>query len=479
MSRQPHIHTKARWIALMGALAFGGAAAESPPLAAATPPGQATSHKTASTPDIPFESYTLDNGLEVILHHDASVPTVHTELWYKVGSKDEEPGKTGFAHLFEHIMFQGTKHVPEDAHFKYLQEAGASNVNGTTSFDRTNYYETLPANRLELALWLESSRMGFLLQRPSFQETLDNQREVVKNERRQRVENQPMGLVMQTQLEYLFPPSHPYHHEVIGSMEDLGRASVSDIKAFFNRYYAPNNAILVIAGAFDAGEAKALVEKYFGPIPAGPPIVRSKPAPVALEGPRKVEMEAKVNLPAVFLAWHSPAMYQPGDAEMDVIAALLSDGKTSRLYKRLVYDLKLAQRVDAYQWSLMNAGLFEITATPLPGKTIEQLVPVIDEELAKLASEPITGQELERVKNKIKTNFFQGLEQVAGRAALLAQYKYFTGDPGFIARDLARYEAVTPASVQAFARSMLRKDRRLTVTVTPNEQAPIMGRVKK
>ncbi|MDX2021553.1 MAG: pitrilysin family protein [Deltaproteobacteria bacterium] len=434
---------------------------------------------SARVPEIPFETFSLDNGLEVVLSRDTSVPTVHTEIWYKVGSKDEEPGKTGFAHLFEHIMFQGTKHVPEDAHFKFLQEAGASNVNGTTSFDRTNYYETLPANRLELAMWLESSRMGYLLARPSFKETLDNQRDVVKNERRQRVENRPMGAVMEEQLENLFPTDHPYHHEVIGSMDDLTAASVDDIKGFFNRYYAPNNAILVIAGSFDTAATKALVQKYFGPIPAAPPIVR-RPAPkFEFKGPKTIEMEAKVKLPTAFLTWQSVPMYQPGDAEMDVLAAILTDGKTSRLHKRLVYDLKVAQQVEASQWSLMHAGLFEISVTPLPGKTLKDVLPLIDEELARLASTPVDVAEVERVKNKIKTNFFSGLEQVSGVAGLLAQYKYFTGDPGFIGRDLARYEAVTPASLQSFARNLLRKDRRLTVTVTPNDQAPIMGRVKR
>ena len=433
----------------------------------------------AKAPEIPFESYVLDNGLNVILHHDPSVTTVHTELWYKVGSKDEEPGKTGFAHLFEHIMFQGTKHVPEDAHFKYLQEAGASKVNGTTSFDRTNYYETLPASRLELALWLESSRMGFLLQRASFRETLDNQREVVKNERRQSVENQPMGLVTQVQLENLFPSNHPYHHEVIGSMADLENASDADIKAFFNRYYAPNNAILVLAGNFDAAQAKALVEKYFGPIPAGPAIERRPIPALGLKAARTIEMEAKVNLPSAFLTFASPAMYQPGDAEMDVLAAVLSDGKTSRLYKRLVYDLKIAQQVKAQQMSLLNAGVFEVEVTALPGKSLANVVAVVEEEIEKIMSEPISSQELERVKNKIKTHFFTQLQLLAGRASLLAQYKYFTGDAGFVAKDLARYEAVTAASVQSHARNVLRKDRRLTITVTPNDQAPIMGRIKR
>ena len=230
-------------------------------------------------PSIAFERYHLANGLDVILHVDHRVPITHVELWYKVGSKDEAPGKTGLAHLFEHMMFQGTKHIPEDAYFKYLAQAGASARNGSTNTDRTNYFETLPASQLELALWLESSRMGFLLDRPSFRETFANQRDVVKNERRQRVENVPLGAAYRLELEALFPPGHPYRHEVMGSMEDLDRATEADLKDFYARYYAPNNAVLLIAGDIDLPIAKGLVEKYFGPIPAGPPLDR--PAPTA------------------------------------------------------------------------------------------------------------------------------------------------------------------------------------------------------
>jgi zinc protease len=262
--------------------------------ALALAPGAA---RAAAIPEIPFEKYQLGNGMEVLLHADSSVPTVHVEVWYKVGSKDESPGRTGFAHLFEHIMFQGTKHVPEDAHFKYLAEAGASNRNGSTSNDVTNYFETLPSNQLELALWLESSRMGFLLDRPSFKSTFENQREVVKNERRQRIENAPMGGLWKVRGEALYSATHPYHHEVIGSMADLDAATEGDIKSFFARYYAPNNAIVLVAGDIDVARTKGLIEKYFGPIPAGPAITRRPVPPEAPLGERRIAMEAKVNLP--------------------------------------------------------------------------------------------------------------------------------------------------------------------------------------
>src|SRR4051794_20546919 len=269
----------------------------------------------ATTPEIPFEKYVLPNGLEVILHPDSSVPTVHVEVWYKVGSKDEAPGRTGFAHLFEHMMFQGTKHIPEDAYFKYLAEAGASNRNGSTGNDRTNYFETLPSNQLELGLWLESSRMGFLLERPSFKSTFENQRDVVKNERRQRIENAPMGAMWKVRSEAMYPPNHPYYHEVIGSMADLDSASETDIKSFFTRYYAPNNAILLVAGDIDVAKTKGLIEKYFGPIPAGPPITRLPFPPAPMTAEKRIPMEAKVLLPTETITWHTVAGFAPGDAE--------------------------------------------------------------------------------------------------------------------------------------------------------------------
>src|SRR5688572_3713564 len=270
--------------------------------AAAAPPAAAPA-AAADLPQLPFEKYTLPNGLEVILHEDHRMPEVAVDVWYKVGARDEVTGRTGFAHLFEHVMFQGTKHIAEDKHFEYLQKAGASGVNGSTSHDRTNYYEVVPSNQLELALWLESDRMGFLLDRVGFKETIDNQRDVVKNERRQRYENRPMGLVSKVLLEALYPPDHPYHHQVIGSMEDLTAASVDDVKAFFRTYYVPGNATLTIAGDFDRAKVKELVAQYFGPIPAGGPIQRRVAPDARLAASKRIAMEAKVQQPQLYVTY--------------------------------------------------------------------------------------------------------------------------------------------------------------------------------
>jgi zinc protease len=430
-------------------------------------------------PNIPFDKYTLPNGLEVILHQDRRVPTVYVEVVYKVGSKDEVTGKTGFAHLFEHVMFQGTKHVPEDKHFKFLQEAGASGTNGSTSFDRTNYYEQVPSNQLELALWLESERMGFLLERPSFKQTLDNQRDVVKNERRQRVENAPMGALNQVRLEAMYPPTHPYYHEVIGSMTDLSAAHEDDIKSFFYKWYAPNNAVLCIAGDFESAATRALVEKYFGPIPSGPPLTRPPVPPTELTGERRIAMEAKVERPFQTMVWHSPANFKPGDADLDVLAGVLSGGKTSRLYQRLVYELKVAQTVNASQSGSLLAGTFSISFSPMPGHTLAEIEALIDEELEKVRTRPVLTREIERIKNQIETGMFRGLQSPAGRAGRLLAYNLYVGDPGYIGQDLARYQAVGPTGIQKLAAQVLRKDARLIITVEPNPEAPIMGRLKK
>jgi zinc protease len=434
---------------------------------------------TADLPQIAFEKYTLPNGLEVILHEDHRMPEVVVDVWYKVGSRDEAPGHTGFAHLFEHVMFQGTKHVPEDKHFEYLQKAGASNVNGSTSPDRTNYFEVVPSNQLELALWLESDRMGFLLERPSFKETLDNQRDVVKNEKRQRYENRPMGLMSKVLAEALYPPEHPYHHEVIGSMEDLGAASVDDVKAFFRAYYTPGNATLTIAGDFDRPKVKGLVDKYFGPIPAGDPVVRRPGGPVALPAPQRIAMEAKVQQPLLTIDYPSPANFAPGDREMDVLANVLGNGKSSRLYKRLVYDLKIAQSVSAAQQSQLLASTFEITASPMPGHTLDEILAVIDEEIAALQEKPVEPAELERAKNQIESEAVRSLEPLLARAERLQAYNDFVGEPGFLTEDLKRYREVGAPALRQVAQQILRKDGRVVVTVDPNPDAPIMGRVKK
>jgi zinc protease len=432
----------------------------------------------ADLPQLPFEKYTLANGLEVILHEDHRIPEVVVDVWYKVGSKDETPGRTGFAHLFEHVMFQGTKHVGEDKHFEYLQKAGASNVNGSTGTDRTNYFEVVPSNQLELALWLESDRMGFLLDRPGFRETLDNQRDVVKNERRQRVENRPMGLVSKVQLEALYPPQHPYYHEVIGSMDDLSAASVEDVQAFFRTFYAPGNATLTIAGDFERPRVKELVEKYFGPIPGGTPVPRRPAVEPRLDHAPRIAMEAKVQQPQLYVSYLSPPNYAPGDRELDVMANVLGNGKSSRLYKRLVYEMKIAQTVGAAQQSQMLSSNFEISASPMPGHTVDEILAVIDEEIAALQDKPIDARELERAKNQIESDTVRNLEPLLARAERLQHYNYMVGDPGYVGEDLRRYRAVDAVAVQRAAQ-LLKKEARVIVTVDPNPDAPIMGRVKK
>jgi predicted Zn-dependent peptidase len=452
--------------------------APAPQAAAPTPePAKADAKPDADLPSLPFEKYTLPNGLEVILLEDHRLPEVAVDVWYKVGSKDEQPKRTGFAHLFEHVMFQGSKHVPEDKHFEMLQKAGVSNANGTTSPDRTNYYEVVPANQLELALWLESDRMGFLLDRPNFAHTVDIQRDVVKNERRQRVENRPMGLLHRVQLEATYPEGHPYHHEVIGSMEDLSAASVDEVQAFFRTYYAPNNATLTIAGDFDSAKTKDLVEKYFGPIPRGGPVVRREAAPPAPTAPKRIAMEAKVQQPFLAVSYPTPAAYKPGDRDLDVLANILGNGKSSRLYRRLVYDLKIAQSVTAAQQSQMLASEFEIDASPMPGHTVEELLAVIDEEIAKLQAAPVDERELARAKNQIESDVVRSLEPLLARAEHLQRYNTYLNDPGYLAEDVRQYRAVTAEGVQRAARTYLRQSARVVVTVEPNPQAPIMGRV--
>jgi zinc protease len=461
-------------IAMAMLLALGPPPAPPP----AAPPPVQTAPATADLPQIPFEKYVLPNGLEVILLEDHRMPEVAVDVWYKVGSRDERPGKTGFAHLFEHVMFQGTKHVPEDKHFELLQKAGASNVNGSTSHDRTNYYEVIPANQLELALWLESERMGFLLDRQGFKETLDNQRDVVKNERRQRTENRPAGLTSRVLLEALYPPTHPYYHEVIGSMADLSAASLDDVQGFFRTYYVPNNATLTIAGDIDRAKAKAMVEQYFGPIPAGSPVPRMPAVAARLSAPKRIAMEAKIQQPQLYVAYPSPANFAPGDRELDVLANVLGGGKSSRLYKRLVYELKIAQSVTASQQSQLLASNFEIMVSPMPGHTLEEILTIVDQELAAVQEKPIDGAELARAKNQIESDTVRSLEGLLGRVERLQHYNLSLGDPGFLTEDLRRYRAVDAAGVQAAAKQHLRPEGRVIVTVQPNPEAPIMGRVK-
>ena len=442
----------------------------------------ATSHSSSAAPNdtskvvLAFEKYKLANGLEVILHEDKRTPIVTVNLWYHVGSKDEPAGKNGFAHLFEHVMFQGSKHVPEDTYFRYLERAGATNINGTTNLDRTNYFETVPANRLELALWLESDRMGFLLDHAD-QHTFDSQREVVKNERRQNYENAPYGMALAFIRAAIFPEKHPYHLLTIGTPKDLDAASIDDVRAFFRTWYVPNNATLVVAGDFEKDKTKQLVEKYFGPIPSGVLPARAAAPEPKLASETRIEMVAGVELPRVFVSWPTPASLTQADAELDLLASVLSSGKTSRLYKRMVYDDRIAQDVRAYQASSQLASVFEIVATAAPGHTTEELLKAIDDELAKLRAGSIPADELARARTGYVTGFVFGLESGGSRADTLQTYNQSMGDPGFLQKDLARYEQATADQVRDAAKKYL-PDARVVTVVTPQKGAPICGELK-
>jgi zinc protease len=423
-------------------------------------------------PTIPFEKYELDNGLDVILAEDHSIPFVQVNIWYDVGSKDEVAGRTGFAHLYEHLMFQGSAHHDTE-YFQPLESVGAS-INGTTSFDRTNYFEGVPAEYLPLALWLESDRMGWLL--PALtQEKLDNQREVVRNERRQRYENTPYGEVWVWLFENLYPEGHPYHVPTIGRHEDLEAATLEDVTAFFNTWYAPNNATLTICGDFDPAEAKALVQQYFGEIPRGEEVRSVTTAEAALTEEIVVHKTDDVPHPRLWIAWISPALYASGDAELDIVSTLLADGKDSLLYRTLVLDKQLAKDVEAYQYSARLHGQYIIEATPAEGHTTDELLAEIDALLAGLRADGPDPDEVSVAVLNWEARFFDGLQTISSKANMLNSYNTFTGDPGFITADLERYRGVTAASVSEALSTWLPADRRVVLHVTPEAATPEAG----
>ena len=428
---------------------------------------------TASdVPDIPFEKYTLPNGLEVILSEDHRLPLVAVNIWYHVGPANEEPGRTGFAHLFEHMMFQGSKHAKGDSHFRLVEGAGASDLNGTTNFDRTNYFQTLPANQLELALWLESDRMGYLLDEVD-QAKLSNQQDVVRNERRQSYENRPYGIVDEAVFHQLFPKGHPYYANIIGSHEDIQAAQLGDVRSFFRKYYAPNNASLAIVGDIDKAATKRLVEKYFGPLERGPAVEKPAVTTPPITSERRAVITDRVELPRVTMAWLSPAIYTPGDADADVVASTLGGGKSSRLYKALVYDKQIAQNVSAYQYSLMLTSVFIIEATARPGHTAEELEAALNAEVAAFQMSGPTQAEVERARNTAETQTVRGLERLGGFGGVadrLNDYNHYLGDPGYLRRDLGRYGQVTPDSAKAFSQR-LTKDARVVVYGVPGQQS--------
>jgi len=432
----------------------------------------AASLAAQATPRIQFEKYKLPNGLEVILHEDHSTPIVAVDTWYHVGSGDEQVGRTGFAHLFEHIMFMGSQHVPVGAFDQMLEAAGADN-NGSTTEDRTNYYETLPSNALALALWLDSDRMGFLL--PAMDLAKVNlQRDVVKNERRQRVDNVPYGRADETILAVLYPKSHPYSWPVIGSMADLSAASLGDVQNFFRTYYAPNNATLTIAGDFDPVTVKKLVAEYFGSISRGPEVKRRMTVPaVVIPRDTFLVLEDKVQLPRLFYTWHSVKGLSKDDAALDILAQIIANDKNSRLYKKLVYELQVAQNVRAFQDGSRLDGKFQIDVTPKPGQKVADIDRIVQAEIANVISNGIAPRELQRAQNIYKASFLNRLASVLGKAEVLNSYNYFAGTPDFVQQDAARYEHVTAADVQRVARTYLGRPK-IVLTVVPEGKKDMM-----
>lgn len=425
-----------------------------------------------SAPKIKFEKYTLKNGLEVIVSEDHRLPLVAVDLWYHVGPANERAGRTGFAHLFEHMMFEGSAHVGPKLHDRYLEGAGASDINGTTDFDRTNYFETLPSNQLELALWLESDRMGYLLGKLD-QERLANQRDVVRNERRQSTENTPYGLVEEALYHQLFPKDHPYYADVIGSHEDIEAARIDDIRAFFRQYYTPNNASLTITGDIDPTQAKALVEKYFGSIPSGPPVPKITVVTPPITAERRAKVTDQVEFPRIYMGWIMPSIYQPGDAESDLLAQILGGGKSSRLYKKLVYEKQIAQDVQVQNANLLLGSVFVLQATAKPGVKPEDLEKAINEELDKLRAEGPSQAELDRARNLIETRAISGLERLGGFGGLadrLNQYNQYLHDPGYLPKDLERYDKATVAGVKRVADEKLRPSSRVVVYGLPGDR---------
>jgi zinc protease len=425
-----------------------------------------------AAPSITHEKYTLPNGLEVILHEDHSVPVVAVNTWYKVGSGDEQRGRTGFAHLFEHIMFMGSENVPVGKFDQWLEAAGANN-NGSTNGDRTNYYEWLPSNALPLALWLDADRMGRLL--PTMdQAKLDLQRDVVKNERRQGTDNVPYGRANETIIAALYPAGHPYAHPTIGSMADLSAAALEDVKNFFRIYYAPNNATISVVGNFQRDSVKKLIQLYFGSIPRGPalpprPQVTSQPVP----RDTFLVLEDKVQLPRLYYAWRSVKAFHEDDAALDMLAYVLAGDKNSRLYKRLVYEMQVAQDVSAFQGGSRVDGSFRITVTPKPGHTPSEMARLVNEEIQKLVREGVTERELARAQNTTRAQFLDQLASVLGKADQLNYYNYFVGTPDFAREDAARYDKVTAADVRRVAGSYLGKPR-VTLTVVPEGKRDLM-----
>ncbi len=423
-------------------------------------------------PKIDFEKYTLPNGLQVILHVDRKLPMVHVNSWFHVGSKNEREGRTGFAHLFEHMMFEGSKNA-NGKYFTFVGQAGANlfegGVNGTTSTDRTNYFATVPSANLEYILWIESDRLATLTDVLT-KAKLDNERDIVKNERRQGLENQPYGRAFMLIQQNVFPAGHPYNHDVIGSHEDLTAASVDDVTEFFKTYYTPNNLSLVITGDFEVAEAKRLIEKYYGPIPPGPALDRPKHWIPRLENAKVVEVNDRVPQERTYFVWPSPALFDPDDGTLDLVQLILTSGLSSRLNQALVYDRQLCSNVNSFQASEEIAGFFAIVATARPGASLAQIEQIIGEEIARLAKDGPSPEELNRAKTKWEFGFVSGLERIGGfggQADLLNQYNTFLGDPNKFAADIERHQKVSANGIRQAVSRWLDTPNRVAVRFHP------------
>jgi zinc protease len=445
--------------------ALGGAAPNGPALADEAPP------PPAPTVRIDYQKTVLPNGLEVILVEDHRLPIVAVNIWYHVGPANEEPGLTGFAHLFEHMMFAATRHVPRGVADRLLEGAGATDSNGSTDFDRTNYFDTVPSNQLELALWVHSDRMGYLLDVLD-QAALSNQQDVVRNERRQNIENQPYGIVEEALYHTLFPKEHPYYASVMGSHADIQSAKLADVRAFFTRYYGPNNASIVIAGDIDKARTLALVRKYFGSFKSSAPVAKPAVTTPPITRERRVVVTDRIELPRMFIGWLTPPAFQPGDADLDVLAQILAGGKSSRLYKSLVYERQVAQDVNAAQNSLALTSVFVLDVTARPGQPLSEIEGLVDAELKALRDAGPSEREVERARNIIETQMLASIEKLgdSGLANLVNRYNQYTGDPGYLQKDLERLRRVTPASVQRAARMYLADNARALVEAVPGKQ---------
>ncbi|HUF17404.1 MAG TPA: pitrilysin family protein [Thermoanaerobaculia bacterium] len=415
--------------------------------------------------NVQVQDYTLPNGLRVVLNEDHSAPLVAVNIWYHVGSKDEKPGRTGFAHLFEHMLFSGSQHVQKNEHFGHIQSVGGI-LNGSTNLDRTNYYETVPSSHLPLALWLEADRMGFFL--PALdQEKLDVQKQVVKEERRQRYDNVPYGTWLESLLRNAYPADYPYHWPTIGSMADLTAAELDDVKEFFRMYYSPNNAVLTLVGDFDPAEARTLIAKYFGPIPSGPEVRRFTTPPPPIGGEKREVVPGAVQLPRVYRMYHVPKFGEREWIAADLLNSVLTNGRASRLERSLVYEQQIAQDAVGFTWDAEAGGMMIMWATAKPGVPIERVEAALDAELRRVAASGVTNQELARAKTAAEAGIANQLNKFAARADLINQVTTLFGDPRLVNDIIPQYQAITAKELQDVAARYLVPDNRVTVTFVP------------